>query len=108
MGAMAPDAPATAPEIEVVGNVRPKEIEAAREKVEALRRYIGDRDIKGRVVLRRQGSPEPPRGYGPLRAVLLGGVSRRVAVAARCPVIVLPRGVSAPLEALMADEPATA
>lgn len=32
------------------------------------------------------------RGYGPLRAVLLGGVSRRVAVEARCPVIVLPRG----------------
>jgi nucleotide-binding universal stress UspA family protein len=44
------------------------------------------------------------RGYGPLRAVLLGGVSRRVAVAAHCPVIVLPRGVSSPLEELMADE----
>jgi nucleotide-binding universal stress UspA family protein len=48
------------------------------------------------------------RGYGPLRAVLLGGVSRRVAVAAHCPVIVLPRGVSASLEALMAGESATA
>ena len=33
------------------------------------------------------------RGYGPLRAVLLGGVTRRVTSAARCPVIVLPRGV---------------
>lgn len=43
------------------------------------------------------------RGYGPLRAVLLGGVSRRVAAEARCPVIVLPRGVEAPLEALMTD-----
>jgi nucleotide-binding universal stress UspA family protein len=32
------------------------------------------------------------RGYGPLRAVLLGGVSRRLAVAARCPVVVIPRG----------------
>jgi nucleotide-binding universal stress UspA family protein len=48
------------------------------------------------------------RGYGPLRAVLLGGVSRRVAVAAHCPAIVLPRGVASPLEELMADEPATA
>lgn len=33
------------------------------------------------------------RGYGPLRAVLLGGVSRRVTAAAGCPVLVLPRGV---------------
>jgi nucleotide-binding universal stress UspA family protein len=40
------------------------------------------------------------RGYGPLRAVLLGGVSRRVVAEAHCPVIVLPRGVKAPLEAL--------
>jgi nucleotide-binding universal stress UspA family protein len=41
------------------------------------------------------------RGYGPLRAVLLGGVSRRVAAEAGCPVIVLPRGVPASLEALV-------
>lgn len=47
------------------------------------------------------------RGYGPLRAVLLGGVSRRLAADARCPVIVLPRGVTGSLEALMA-EPADA
>jgi len=33
------------------------------------------------------------RGYGPLRAVLLGGVTRRVTTAASCPVVVLPRGV---------------
>jgi nucleotide-binding universal stress UspA family protein len=33
------------------------------------------------------------RGYGPVRAVLLGGVSRRVAAESACPVIVLPRGV---------------
>jgi nucleotide-binding universal stress UspA family protein len=45
------------------------------------------------------------RGYGPLRAVLLGGVSRRLAAEAQCPVIVLPRGVEAALEALMADRP---
>ena len=45
------------------------------------------------------------RAYGPLRAVLLGGVSRRVTADARCPVIVLPRGTEAPLEALMAATP---
>ncbi len=38
------------------------------------------------------------RGYGPLRAVLLGGVSRRVIAAASCPVIVLARGVESALE----------
>jgi nucleotide-binding universal stress UspA family protein len=42
------------------------------------------------------------RGYGPVRAVLLGGVSRRVVAEAHCPVIVLPRGVKAPLDALAA------
>jgi hypothetical protein len=39
--------------------------------------------------------------------VLLGGVSRRVAAEARCPVIVLPRGVPASLEALLAETAAT-
>jgi nucleotide-binding universal stress UspA family protein len=48
------------------------------------------------------------RGYGPLRAVLLGGVSRRLAADARCPVIVLPRGVEDSLEALMAETPRAA
>ena len=40
------------------------------------------------------------RGYGPVRAVLLGGVSRRLTAEAQCPVIVLPRGVKASLEGL--------
>jgi nucleotide-binding universal stress UspA family protein len=40
------------------------------------------------------------RGYGPLRAVLAGGVSGRVARDAHCPVIVVPRGVEAPLAEL--------
>jgi len=48
------------------------------------------------------------RGYGPLRAVLLGGVSRRVTAEARCPVIVVPRGVKAALEALMETSPGAA
>jgi nucleotide-binding universal stress UspA family protein len=48
------------------------------------------------------------RGYGPARAVLLGGVSRRVvSEEARCPVIVLARGVDTGLEALV-DEGAEA
>jgi nucleotide-binding universal stress UspA family protein len=45
------------------------------------------------------------RGYGPMRAVLLGGVTRRVVDEAHCPVIVLPRGVKSSLEALLADAP---
>jgi nucleotide-binding universal stress UspA family protein len=40
------------------------------------------------------------RGYGPHRAVLLGSVSGRVMRTAACPVIVVPRGVAAPLEDL--------
>jgi nucleotide-binding universal stress UspA family protein len=32
------------------------------------------------------------RGYGPARAVLLGGVSRRLTAKARCPLLVVPRG----------------
>jgi nucleotide-binding universal stress UspA family protein len=42
------------------------------------------------------------RGYGPLRSVLLGGVSGRVIRDAACPVIVAPRGARVPLEALLA------
>ncbi|MEA2446160.1 MAG: hypothetical protein QOJ12_3452 [Thermoleophilales bacterium] len=48
------------------------------------------------------------RGYGPLRAVLLGSVSREVISAAACPVLVLPRGVQAALEALVAEAPGAA
>ena len=42
------------------------------------------------------------RGYGPKRAVLLGGVSRKVTTLAHCPVIVLPRGVDQGLRRLVA------
>ena len=37
------------------------------------------------------------RGYGPLRAVMTGGVTGRVLRDAACPVVVLPRGVETPL-----------
>jgi nucleotide-binding universal stress UspA family protein len=39
------------------------------------------------------------RGYGPGLAVLLGGVSRRVTMTARCPVLVVPRGSASALAA---------
>jgi nucleotide-binding universal stress UspA family protein len=44
------------------------------------------------------------RGYGPLRAVLLGGVTRRVTTEAHCPVIVLARGAEVGLDALVGEQ----
>jgi len=41
------------------------------------------------------------RGYGPMRAVMLGGVSRRVIDRAACPVLVLPRGAGDAVDALV-------
>ena len=41
------------------------------------------------------------RGYGPIRSILLGGVSRRVVDGAHCPVLVLPRGIERPLGDLL-------
>ncbi|MDA0165011.1 universal stress protein [Solirubrobacter ginsenosidimutans] len=46
------------------------------------------------------------RGYGPLQAVLTGGISGRLVRTSHCPVIVVPRGVEAPFETLFG--PATA
>jgi nucleotide-binding universal stress UspA family protein len=48
------------------------------------------------------------RGYGPLHAVIAGGVSGRVAREAHCPVIVVPRGIESPLGTLFASTTATA
>ena len=45
------------------------------------------------------------RGYGPLRAVLLGSVTRRITLTAQCPVLVLPRGVESPLDPLLTGQP---
>jgi nucleotide-binding universal stress UspA family protein len=47
------------------------------------------------------------RGYGPLRAVLAGGVTGPVLRDAACPVVVLPRGVESPLGTLFASEART-
>jgi nucleotide-binding universal stress UspA family protein len=43
------------------------------------------------------------RGYGPLRSVLLGGVSRRLVDGAHCPVLVLPREAGRPLVDLIGE-----
>jgi nucleotide-binding universal stress UspA family protein len=43
------------------------------------------------------------RGYGPRRAVLLGGVSGRVAYSAACPLLILPHGDDTPLGGLFAE-----
>ena len=47
------------------------------------------------------------RGYGPLRSVLVGGVSGRLMRTAQCPVIVIPRGADAPLSTLFGTAAAT-
>jgi nucleotide-binding universal stress UspA family protein len=46
------------------------------------------------------------RGYGPVRSVLLGSVSRGLTHAARCPLLVLTRGAEPPIESLFAGEAA--
>jgi nucleotide-binding universal stress UspA family protein len=74
-----------------------------RVEVEA---FVGDPaetliGISGQLDLLVCGS----RGYGPVRAALLGSVSHRVTEQAACPVIVVPRGVHGALEALAAQTP---
>ena len=48
------------------------------------------------------------RGYGPIRSILLGGVSRRLVDGAHCPVLVLPRGIERPLGDLLGPTTLTA
>jgi nucleotide-binding universal stress UspA family protein len=43
------------------------------------------------------------RGYGPLRTVLLGSVSRSLSHEAQCPLLVLPRGLARTLGGLLPD-----
>jgi nucleotide-binding universal stress UspA family protein len=47
------------------------------------------------------------RGYGPLTAVLLGGVSGRVIRTAACPVVVVPRRARTALGSMFASRPLT-
>ena len=44
------------------------------------------------------------RGYGPLRSVLVGGVSGRLMHTVHCPVIIVPRGVQTPLAMLFPSQ----
>jgi nucleotide-binding universal stress UspA family protein len=48
------------------------------------------------------------RAYGPVGAVTLGGVGRKVTAAASCPVLVLPRGTEGQIDALVAGSEAHA
>jgi nucleotide-binding universal stress UspA family protein len=48
------------------------------------------------------------RGHGPIRSVLLGGVTHRLTREARCPVIVVPRGVERSFGAVDEQQEATA
>jgi nucleotide-binding universal stress UspA family protein len=74
---------------------------------DALASLDDDRDVSGRVL---EGDAVAElaaasadldlfvigsRGYGPVRSVLLGGVSRELVRSAACPIVVLPRGVAA-------------
>jgi nucleotide-binding universal stress UspA family protein len=43
------------------------------------------------------------RGRGPIKSVVLGSVSRHVTAAARCPVLVIPRGAEGALDALVSS-----
>jgi nucleotide-binding universal stress UspA family protein len=89
---------------------------AEQEMRAALEQLDGDVQVETEVVVERAPADAlihlservdllvcGSRGYGPLRAVVLGGVSGRVATEAHCPVIVVPRGVRAPVEALLAE-----
>jgi nucleotide-binding universal stress UspA family protein len=73
---------------------------------EALASLDDDREVSGRV-LKGDAAAElaaasadvdllvvGSRGYGPVRSVLLGSVSRELVRSAACPVVVLPRGVA--------------
>jgi nucleotide-binding universal stress UspA family protein len=97
--------------VDVLGEHRLEAEERTRQIVEGMLddgvasevdAFVGDPagvliDLSERLDLLVSGS----RGYGPLRAVLLGSVSRRVVAEASCPVIVLPHGVESSLEALL-------
>ena len=84
VGALALAAPAQAQEIQVTGPLAgaPADyVELAGDPAAALAAASGDLDLL------LVGS----RSYGPLGAVLLGAVTRRLVHAAQCPLMVVPR-----------------
>lgn len=92
-----------------------KREQAAAALDRALEAYRDGSDVDGRVLSARgmealveessgldllvTGS----RGRGPLKATMLGGVSRRLARETRCPLVVVPRGLERPLSDLFGD-----
>jgi nucleotide-binding universal stress UspA family protein len=73
-------------------DVRAERVFVTGDPVEELAKATGELDLL------LTGS----RRYGPLRSVLLGGVTGRLLREGACPVIVVPRGVEAPLGDLLA------
>ena len=96
-------------------------VETEREAREAFAaEFAGLEDVERELVV---GDPVPElakrseradllllgsRGYGPLRSVLLGGVTGALVRRAACPVMLVPRGAGAEAGALLAGETATA
>lgn len=64
--------------------------------------YINDRALR-RIQVRADLLICGSRGYGPLRPVMLGSVTRRVVAKAHCPVVVVPRGSKAALQGLVGE-----
>jgi nucleotide-binding universal stress UspA family protein len=76
-----------------------------RDEVDVEGRVLGARGI-GALIEESAGLGllvTGSRGHGPLKATMLGGVSRRLAREARCPLIVVPRGQDQPLSDLFGE-----
>lgn len=85
--------------LEAVRDVVREELSAVEASDPSLKGEIREGDPAGELIAASEehgllilGS----RGYGPIRRVLLGGVTARVLRKASCPVIVIPRGAHAP------------
>ena len=108
-----------APPIEVLErDVERARVEAHEAAERAARELVSGIDVTVEVVAApivgalAAGSEEwdllvcGSRGYGPVRSVLLGSVSRGLTHAAHCPLLVLTRGAEPPIESLFAGEAA--
>lgn len=97
--------------ISVMDPAREEEADVRAAAVQALRALGPEGDVEiygddvGEVLLRAGVHADllvcGSRGHGPLTGVVLGSVSRRLVDGARCPVLVVPRGVEHPLEGLL-------